>query len=79
MSGFDSFCVAAAAVGDGCVVVFVVVVVALVVVVFACSYFCSVTCFVSVSETQKERLRDKGGRDRELEGVAKEKKTRERG
>ena len=40
------------------------------IVVFACSYF----CFVTISATQKEWLREKGGRERELEGVAKEKK-----
>ena len=60
MSGFDSFCVIAAAAAA------VVIVVVVVVVVFASSYF----CFVTISETQKECLREKGGRERELEGVA---------
>ena len=63
---FDSCCV------DDAVVV--------VVVVDVCSYFCFVTCFVTISETQNEWMREKGGRGRELEGVAKErKKPRQRG
>ena len=45
LSVFDSFCV------DDAVVVVIVVIV---VVVFACSYFCFVACFVTISESQKD-------------------------
>ena len=50
MSGFVSFCVVAAAATAAVVVAVVVVVV----VVVVCSYFRFVTCFVTISETQKE-------------------------
>ena len=39
-------------------------------------YFCFVTCFVIISETQREWLREKGGggRKREKKGISKERK-----
>ena len=39
-------------------------------------YFCFVTCFVIISETEREWLREKGGggRKREKKGISKERK-----
>ena len=39
-------------------------------------YFCFVTCFVIISETQREWLRERGGggRKREKKGISKERK-----